>query len=202
MHLGLPCQLMGTGMAFPWRQIAHSSLASGRIAEDVALGLQLALDGHPPQFHRARSSCRSRRPTAAGRNAQRTRWVHGYLSVLREYLFKLIAASIGTRNLAVLALALDLAVPPLSVLVLAAGISFFASATWFLVSGALAPIIASLLLNLGFGALSGHRVGILRPGSHRAGGSLASLRDMLDRSCAWSAHTSAAGDRDGCGLSA
>jgi len=60
---------MGTGMAFPWRQIAHSSLASGRIAEDVALGLQLALDGHPPQFHPGAIVVSEPPPTAAGRNA-------------------------------------------------------------------------------------------------------------------------------------
>src|SRR5262249_18472589 len=36
-RLGLPCQLMGTGMAFPWAVIRTAELASGRIVEDLRL---------------------------------------------------------------------------------------------------------------------------------------------------------------------
>ena len=32
--LGLPCQLMGTGMAFAWDMIAKADLANGNIVED------------------------------------------------------------------------------------------------------------------------------------------------------------------------
>ena len=48
--LGLPCQLMGTGMAFPWDVIRSADLASGSIVEDLKLGLDLALAGNPPIF--------------------------------------------------------------------------------------------------------------------------------------------------------
>ena len=48
--LGLPCQLMGTGMAFPWEVIADARLATGSLAEDLKLGLELAANGHPPVF--------------------------------------------------------------------------------------------------------------------------------------------------------
>jgi hypothetical protein len=48
--LGLPCQLMGTGMAFPWDIIRSAELASGFIVEDLKLGLDLADAGHPPVF--------------------------------------------------------------------------------------------------------------------------------------------------------
>src|SRR5262245_56051654 len=48
--LGLPCQLAGTGMAFPWDAICPADLASGWIVEDLKLGLDLALAGHPPLF--------------------------------------------------------------------------------------------------------------------------------------------------------
>ena len=48
--LGLPCQLMGTGMAFPWRIIGSADLANGHLVEDMKLGLDLARAGHPPLF--------------------------------------------------------------------------------------------------------------------------------------------------------
>jgi cellulose synthase/poly-beta-1,6-N-acetylglucosamine synthase-like glycosyltransferase len=37
-RLGLPCQLMGTGMAFPWDVLREAPLASGHIVEDLRLG--------------------------------------------------------------------------------------------------------------------------------------------------------------------
>ncbi|HEV7136313.1 MAG TPA: glycosyltransferase family 2 protein, partial [Steroidobacteraceae bacterium] len=49
-RLGLPCQLMGTGMAFPWECIARADLASGHIVEDLKLGIELALEGSPALF--------------------------------------------------------------------------------------------------------------------------------------------------------
>jgi glycosyltransferase involved in cell wall biosynthesis len=41
-RLGLPCQLMGTGMAFPWSCLATGSLATGHLVEDLKLGIDLA----------------------------------------------------------------------------------------------------------------------------------------------------------------
>lgn len=46
----LPCQLMGTGMAFPWKLIISADLATGAAVEDLKLGLDLARAGHPPLF--------------------------------------------------------------------------------------------------------------------------------------------------------
>ena len=45
--LGLPCQLMGTGMAFPWKIISSANLGDGELVEDLQLGLDLALAGTP-----------------------------------------------------------------------------------------------------------------------------------------------------------
>ena len=49
-NLGLPCQLMGTGMAFPWRVLARRNMATEEIVEDLALGIELASEGCPPNF--------------------------------------------------------------------------------------------------------------------------------------------------------
>ena len=48
--LGLLCQLVGTGMAFPWALIRSVDLGSGQIVEDLKLGLDLAGAGYPPGF--------------------------------------------------------------------------------------------------------------------------------------------------------
>ena len=45
--LRLPCQLMGSGMAFPRDVISAVDLATDDLAEDLALGLQLALRETP-----------------------------------------------------------------------------------------------------------------------------------------------------------
>src|SRR5438105_4024860 len=50
MALSLPCQLMGSGMAFPWTLIRSVELSSGHIVEDLRLGLDLANSGCAPIF--------------------------------------------------------------------------------------------------------------------------------------------------------
>jgi cellulose synthase/poly-beta-1,6-N-acetylglucosamine synthase-like glycosyltransferase len=116
--LGMPCQLTGTGMAFPWRVIRTADLASGWIVEDMKLGLDLAAAGHPPLF------CPSARVTshfavsARGSDTQRRRWEHGHVKTIVEMTPRLLHIAIARRNLGLLALTLDLAVPPLSLLAL------------------------------------------------------------------------------------
>src|SRR5262249_1802992 len=48
--LNLPCQLVGTGMAFPWEVIRSANLATGHLVEDLKLGLELAATGRAPAF--------------------------------------------------------------------------------------------------------------------------------------------------------
>ena len=49
-RLGLPCLLTGSGMAFPWQVIRKVELGTGNIVEDMQLGIDLAIAGHPPRF--------------------------------------------------------------------------------------------------------------------------------------------------------
>ena len=49
-RLGLPCQLMGSGMAFPFSSVRKIQLGTSHIVEDMMLGVDLALQGHPPVF--------------------------------------------------------------------------------------------------------------------------------------------------------
>ncbi len=116
--LNLPCQLVGTGMAFPWKVIRAAELASGWIVEDIKLGLDLAAAGHQPLF------CPSARVTshfassAVGADTQRRRWEQGHIATILTVAPRMLALAVARRDLGLLALALDLAVPPLSLFAL------------------------------------------------------------------------------------
>jgi cellulose synthase/poly-beta-1,6-N-acetylglucosamine synthase-like glycosyltransferase len=116
-RLGLPC-LLSTGAAFPWAVIRAAPLATGNIVEDMQLGLDLAAAGHAPVF------CPQARMTSAmptgPRTAmtQRTRWEHGHLRTLLTQAPRLFFAAVRRRRLTLLGLALELSVPPLSLLFL------------------------------------------------------------------------------------
>lgn len=117
-NLGLPCLLTGTGMALPWSIIRTTSLASGNLVEDMQLALDLAIAGYPPTF------CAAARVTGAlpqqnrAAKSQRTRWEHGHLQTLITQVPRLVKAAIRLRRLDLAAIALDLCIPPLSLLVM------------------------------------------------------------------------------------
>ena len=116
--LNMPCLLTGTGMAFPWAIVNTISLASGNIVEDMQLSIDLAIAGHPPLL------CRN--VTVMGRlpqqdhaaTTQRTRWEHGHLQTLFTQIPRLLDAAVRQQRWDLLSMALDLVVPPLSLLVM------------------------------------------------------------------------------------
>jgi cellulose synthase/poly-beta-1,6-N-acetylglucosamine synthase-like glycosyltransferase len=135
---------MGTGMAFPWKCIARADLASGHIVEDLKLGLELARDGAPALFCPDARVMSDFPASADGFKSQRTRWEHGYLGVLLRDAPPLIAHSVVKGNLPLLALSLDLCVPPIALLVLLTGAVWLASGLIYVLSGAsLAFLLAS-----------------------------------------------------------
>jgi cellulose synthase/poly-beta-1,6-N-acetylglucosamine synthase-like glycosyltransferase len=142
-QLGLPCQLMGTGMAFPWSCISTATLASGHIAEDLILGIDLARAGTPPLFCPG-ALVTSRFPTSsAGIQSQRTRWEHGHLGVILGEAPRMFLDSLVSTNPNLMALALDLTVPPLALLTLLVGAVWIASAALYVLARAHFPIVIS-----------------------------------------------------------
>ncbi|MDB5799673.1 MAG: glycosyltransferase family protein [Rhodocyclales bacterium] len=115
-HLGLPCQLMGTGMAFPWPLIRTASLASGHIVEDMQMGIDLARVGAPPLFCPDAMVLSYFPSNTEGARSQRTRWEHGHLGVIVGQVPSLLLEGLLKPRIGLLALALDLSVPPIALL--------------------------------------------------------------------------------------
>jgi cellulose synthase/poly-beta-1,6-N-acetylglucosamine synthase-like glycosyltransferase len=139
--LGLPCQLMGTGMAFPWKCIAGADLASGHIVEDLKLGLELARGGSPPLFCPQAEVTSDFPSSAEGFKSQRTRWEHGYLGVILRDAAPMLAQSLMGGNLPLLALSVDLCVPPIALLVLLTGAVGLAGGLLYALAGSLGPLL-------------------------------------------------------------
>lgn len=117
-RLNFSCALTGTGMAFPWSILRQVSVASGNIVEDMQLGVDLAIAGHPPLY------CPQGRVTGIlpqqqqAATKQRTRWEHGHLQTIQTQVPRLLKASLEQKRLDLFVMALDLFVPPLSLLVM------------------------------------------------------------------------------------
>jgi cellulose synthase/poly-beta-1,6-N-acetylglucosamine synthase-like glycosyltransferase len=146
--LGLPCLLTGSGMAFPWKLLRDAPLATGNIVEDMRLGVDLAIAGHATAFEPA-AEFTSALPTGGGAaKSQRTRWEHGHLGTLFTQVPRLCVQAVRQRQIALAGLALELGVPPLSILVLAWVAAVVASLT-------LAEAWLPAQLLLGGGAVAG-----------------------------------------------
>jgi glycosyltransferase involved in cell wall biosynthesis len=148
-HLGLPCHLTGSGMAFVWEQIKSAPGQGGNIVEDLALGLEMAIAGNEPMVS-TEAIIRSDLPgTGKAATTQRQRWEHGQMATFVAFAPRLAMQSILQRRLSLMALALDLAVPPLALLVALTSLVAAANFLFGLFFGeymALAISAASLLL--------------------------------------------------------
>ncbi len=109
--------LTGTGMAFPWPVFRDAPLATDDIVEDLALGIDLAKRGTPPQFA-ATATVWSAASSAAGTLKQRTRWEGGFLATSRRHALPAIAAGLRAGRPRAVWAGLSLAVPPLTLLLL------------------------------------------------------------------------------------
>ena len=149
LSLGLPCQLMGTGMAFPWASLRTAPLATGHIVEDVKLGLDLASVGAAPMFC-PQALVTSQFPSQAdGLVAQRTRWEHGHLGMILSHGPTLLWRAVVERRWSLIAMVVDLCVPPLASLVLAMIAWLGLSAVYWAAGGAALPLViagAALIL--------------------------------------------------------
>lgn len=149
--LGLPCPLMGSGMAFVWRDLALIDLASGHLVEDLKMGLDFCRGGKPPLFCPDALVSSYFPRSDEGLSTQRKRWEHGHLGVILGDAPKLVAESISRRNWNLLVMTLDVLVPPLALLTLVLGAVFSLAWLAFFLGGALTP---ALIATAGIALLS------------------------------------------------
>jgi len=142
-RLGLPCQLMGSGMGFPWAAIATAKLATGQIVEDLQLGIELARAGTAPLLCTTALITSELPATAEGLKSQRARWEHGHLAAIAREGPSLLFASLGRADWQGVALAADLMVPPLALLLLLIAVHWIASALFYGTTAALWPLALS-----------------------------------------------------------
>lgn len=149
--LGIPCPLMGTGMALPWELISRVQLGSSNLVEDMQLGLDMALEGRPTKFCMHGKVVSDFPDSDQAKLTQRRRWEHGHLATILRQVPRLLWASVRRLRCDLLGMALDVAVPPLALLVMswgvATGLSFAAAWAWH-VSW---PVVCAVLTGGGLG---------------------------------------------------
>ncbi len=144
-RLGRACHLMGTGMALPWDLAACAQLATGHVAEDMKLGVDMAIAGRPTQFLPQAQVTSVFPLDAAVARTQKTRWEHGHLQNLAHELPRLLGAFVRQPRAATLVLAMDLVIPPLALYFLGLSISVLLFSLGYLFG---APLGAATLVSL------------------------------------------------------
>lgn len=127
-RLGMPVPLTGAGMAFPFETLSQAQLATGDIVEDMRLGVELAECDLGAGYCDEALVYSYFPKSETAEKTQRERWEHGHLNILNEFVPRLLKRAIRACSLKALVMALDLLIPPLSLLVMivfsALGFSF------------------------------------------------------------------------------
>lgn len=155
-RLGLPCHLGGTGMAFPWHVLQQVEFEGDQIVEDMVMGIDLADHGFPVRLC-SEARVWSELPEGSGAAIQqRSRWEHGHLHTITTKAPKLIMRGLSRANADLVAIGLDLAVPPLALLVIVQGLIATVTAAAFVFGASYLPfaIAASGLTLVGLGVMS------------------------------------------------
>jgi cellulose synthase/poly-beta-1,6-N-acetylglucosamine synthase-like glycosyltransferase len=148
--LRMPCQLTGTGMAFPWNATRAVDFATGAITEDLKLGLELTAAGYPPLFCPSAQVSSVFASTAKGADTQRKRWEYGHVATIVTNGPRLLFMALWHRNLALLALTIDVIVPPLTLLVSLLALLVLISSVALLFGVPSTPMQISIACLLGF----------------------------------------------------
>jgi len=126
-RLGLSCGLRGNGMCFSRAvllQVPHEAFS---IVEDLEYGIRLGEAGHRVQYA-AEAHVHGEMVTGEkASRSQRRRWEEGRLLIARTHGLRLLRLALSRRDPVLFDLAMDLLVPPLSVLAAAVGAGFSAS---------------------------------------------------------------------------
>jgi len=150
-RIGMPMQLMGSGMAFPWQHIKDANLARGYIVEDMKLGIDLAAQLLAPRFCPEAYVSSEFPLNEEGTQSQRQRWEHGHIGMIMQEGIPLLVRGLKSLNVEMVAMALDLCVPPVALLFLVTGAFALLSFIGIFVSGEMFPWLNGVLM---FGLLA------------------------------------------------
>ena len=143
-------------MAFPWKALEETPHPESHIVEDMRYATDMAIQGYPPKPCMQAGFVSWLPSIESAFVTQRTRWEHGHLATICAEAPRLLDAFFRTGRLSLLALLLELAVPPLSLFVCFLAAVMAAVGAVGLLGGGWAPFAvlaaASTVAVLGLGA--------------------------------------------------
>jgi 1,2-diacylglycerol 3-beta-glucosyltransferase len=148
-RLGLSCGLRGNGMCFSaaiFSEVPHEAFS---IVEDVEYGLRLGEAGYRVHYADEAHVYGEMVSTAAAASSQRRRWEEGRKELVRRNGRRLLLAGLTKRDRVLFDLALDLLLPPLSRIAVAAFLGVLAASVFSFLTGHVAislPIFSGCLL--------------------------------------------------------
>lgn len=119
-RLGLSAGLKGNGMAFTRALLASTPHAAYSRTEDLEFGVQLALAGVRVAYAGDAVVWGDMPSNDAVATTQRERWIGGRMEVAHAYVGQLLRAAVRRRSLMRADAAIDLLIPPVSVLAITA----------------------------------------------------------------------------------
>lgn len=130
--LHMPANLVGNGMLFSRQTMEQHPWDAFSAVEDLEYSLNLRLAGVEPTFAATARVYGPLPQSSGGTTNQRVRWEGGRWHLVRTKLWPLLLAAGRQRRLDLLDAAVDLAVPPLGLLLVAswAGLAVAAAATY------------------------------------------------------------------------
>jgi len=146
--MGFNCMLQGNGMVFPWHILRQRDVSSSNIVEDNKLAIDLARSGVKIGFvpHIAFGSFFEITQDAV--STQSRRWEGGTLALLFTELPSLLVESFRKRMMGLLGPAIELVVPPVSLLfsLLALSSSYALITGWMSEYWLLSQVMGGLIL--------------------------------------------------------
>lgn len=119
-RIGVSCGLHGNGMAFSRTVLELVPFEAHSLAEDLEYAVALALSGFRVTYADEAEVLAETPSTGRTARSQRQRWETGRKAIARAYRAKLLSLGVQRRSGLLLDAALDLLLPPLSTLVVAA----------------------------------------------------------------------------------
>ncbi|MBE2248976.1 MAG: glycosyltransferase [Myxococcus sp.] len=142
-RLGVSCGLRGNGMCFSTallREVPHDAFS---LVEDLEYGIRIGRRGHRVWWVGEADVLGEMVSGEAASVSQRRRWEHGRAEMVKLHGWPLLSEALKKRDGLLLDLAMDVLVPPLSRVVMAAGAGLVASwalAFFFPSPAGLAPL--------------------------------------------------------------